>query len=227
MGRKIKDHTGERYGRLTVVCATEERKTSGNNAIWLCRCDCGKYVKVPSSELRDGARTKSCGCLRRSSESKNKTHGGTHERLYTVWMGMRRRCYDKSLKDYCRYGGRGISVCEEWKDYSSFRKWALENGYNEKAKYSECTLDRIDVNGNYSPDNCRFVSMIAQNNNKRNNKILEYRGEEKTISEWERETNSKSGFIRDRVNRGWSAEKALNTPPKYNSDNISFVGVGK
>lgn len=217
MGRKITDRTGQRYGRLTVLSLTDERKKSGNNAIWLCRCDCGNIVKVSSGELRSGARTKSCGCLKKSSEKKNKTHGDSGSKLYVVWQSMRRRCYDPNASDYENYGGRGIKVCEYFEDYSNFREWALENGYDPSAKKWTCTLDRIDTDGDYEPSNCRWVDAIAQQNNKRNNVRVTYNGTTKTVSEWERTIGAKKGFVRDRLERGWSVEEALTKQPMANS----------
>lgn len=210
-----KDYSGQRFGKLIVVEPTEKRSSNGS-VVWLCKCDCGNYTEVSAKEFRKGARTKSCGCLR-SEQCKNRTtHHGTKERLYGVWMGMRRRCYDKKAKDFHRYGGRNISVCEDWQNYETFRSWALSNGYNPYAKSGECTLDRVDPNGNYCPENCRFVPILAQERNRRNNVMLTYNGKTQTLSQWEEEIGCNKGFIRDRIKRGWSVEDAITAPPKYN-----------
>lgn len=171
MGQRI-DLTGQRFGRLVAI---ERIGTKWGCAVWRCRCDCGKEVSIPTNCLRNG-NTRSCGCIHSEQLSKrnksNKIHGGCtdykEERLYGVWHAMKQRCYDSKRKDYANYGGRGISVCNEWRnDYSTFRDWAYLHGYNPNAAYMNCTLDRINVNGNYCPENCRFVSMKIQAKNRR------------------------------------------------------------
>lgn len=129
-------------------------------------------------------------------------------RLYCIWKHMKERCHSKNCKDFANYGARGISVCDEWKnDFLSFKKWALENGYNEAL-----TLDRIDSNGNYEPTNCRFATRKEQNNNKRDNHYLTHNGETKTLSEWSKETGLNVTTILMRISKyKWSVEKALTT----------------
>lgn len=160
----MNDFTGMKVGRLQVI----ERNGSRNNmAVWKCRCDCGNIVDVMGRDLKRG-HTKSCGCLHKEGMIKRlKTHGGTHERLYAVWQTMKKRCQNKNNKGYKYYGARGVKICCEWNDYSNFKQWAYTNGYDDKAPYGECTIDRIDVNGDYEPKNCRWVSMAIQNSNKR------------------------------------------------------------
>ena len=157
----VKNIIGERFGRLVVIAESTERRN--NQLCWICRCDCGKITEpIMGGNLRSG-HTKSCGC-------KKTKHGKYNTRLYQVWHGMKKRCHCKTDQAYKNYGGRGITVCDEWKnDFSSFEKWAFANGYDETAKQGECTLDRIDVNGNYEPSNCRWVDMKTQQNNRRNN----------------------------------------------------------
>lgn len=165
LAQKAKDLTGEHFGRLTAIESISSIPERG--VAWRCLCDCGNETIVYAKELRSG-NTKSCGCLRNNNIAQvNKTHGKSHTRLYNVWAGMRQRCNDPEHKSYKNYGGRGISVCEEWNDYEIFEKWAYENGYNPAADYSDCTLDRIDVNGNYSPQNCRWTDAKTQASNKR------------------------------------------------------------
>ena len=125
--------------------------------------------------MLNSGKTKSCGCLRDDMIAEvNKKHGkagvGKKSRLYNVWVGMRQRCNDKNHTSYHNYGGRGISVCPEWDDFETFESWALVNGYDPDAEYGKCTLDRIDVNGNYEPGNCRWISMSEQNKNKQHSK---------------------------------------------------------
>lgn len=214
MTSQIRDLSGQRFGKLVVVEYTGKRTEPGHNAIWLCKCDCGKTIEVRGSNLTTTRRPqKSCGCyVKEKARLVNTTHGGTHERLYGVWMGMRRRCYDPKIKDYGRYGGRGIKVCEEWKDYSNFRKWAFDSNYDQYADFQKCTLDRIDPDGNYEPDNCRWVDITEQENNRRNSTKIEYQGKTQTVSMWERELGMKHGLLRDRLKRGWDVERAITQP---------------
>lgn len=177
--------TGQRFGRLTVVKRAENSKNGGTR--WLCQCDCGNMVCVHACSLKQGD-TKSCGCLKSDCGSemiqhlikKNLSfkHGDSKahnmSRLYYVWLAMKDRCRNPNNKNYKNYGGRGITVCDEWcGDYVAFRDWAMANGYEPDAPYGQCTIDRIDVNGNYEPSNCRWVSMAVQSKNKRNKKEKE------------------------------------------------------
>ena len=170
----IVDITGQRFGRLVALERLSEKKSS--SYLWRCKCDCGNEVNVTARDLRYG-NTKSCGCLRNELiASVNQTHSkagtGQKSRLYNVWIGMRQRCNDQNHKSYPNYGGRGIQVCEEWNDFVAFESWAMSHGYNPDAKHQECTIDRIDVNGNYEPSNCRWVSASVQAKNKRNSNVV-------------------------------------------------------
>ncbi len=165
---KLVDLTGQRFGRLTVLqrAGTDKR----GHTLWLCRCACGNETVVLAPSLRRGA-TQSCGCLfsemrRNKMAAQNTTHGGKGTRLYRIWHGMKQRCYNPKSDHYSLYGGRGISVCAEWlHDFATFQNWAISHGYSD-----DLTIDRIDNDKGYRPDNCRWATVKEQNNNKRNRK---------------------------------------------------------
>lgn len=210
--KKKYDHIGERFGRLLVVGEAEEKVVHGQQRSWICRCDCGKTTIVKGSNLRNGI-TNSCGCLALELASKRAKinaykHGDSHERLYKIWLGMKERCLNPNTAHYDCYGGRGITLCEEWLDYPKFKEWAINNGYNEGL-----TIDRIDVNGNYCPENCRWTTKKEQAQNRRTTLHITFNGEIKTIHEWSQIFGIREKLIWSRIyESNWSVEKALTTP---------------
>ena len=175
------DITGQRFGRLVVKEWLGTKFRGGQtHSLYRCECDCGNTKDILRMDLLSG-RIVSCGCYALEVRTK---HGGCKERLYPIWHAMIGRCRNSNNKYYYAYGGRGIRVCDEWNDYSKFREWAMNNGYNPEAEYLECTIDRIDVNGNYEPDNCRFVDFEVQANNTRRTIKIEMDGTIKSLKQW-------------------------------------------
>ncbi len=166
MGRKAKDITGKKFGRLTVIePAPRPDGIKSHNQFWLCRCQCQKEVVVCGRSLRSG-NTKSCGCLLKEQARESKTkHGMKGTRLYNIYKGMKQRCYNPNNKDYKDYGARGVKVCDEWigeNGFINFSKWAMTHGYSD-----DLTIDRINVDRGYFPDNCRWADYFTQANNRR------------------------------------------------------------
>ena len=204
MPKKI-DITGHTYGKLKVVC--QHGKTKHCKITWLCVCTCGQKKIASSNDLRMG-KVKTCGsslCVNINIESAHEakaTHKQSKTRLYRIWAGMKRRCEYR----HERYSLRGISYCDEWKDFEPFFKWAQLSGYTD-----QLTLDRIDNDGNYNPDNCRWATRKEQSRNTSKNRLIHFNGEISCLHEWAERFNINSRTLSDRLNRGWSIEKALLT----------------
>lgn len=209
---------GKKYGRLTVIEDLGIKEKNKTKERWIkCQCDCGKIINLPRAIVISG-NTSSCGCLKKDSLiERNKRNAklkgdskSKHERLYNIWNAMKNRCNSSSNIHYSLYGGRGISVCKEWEDWFVFKDWALTHGYT-----NELTIDRIDGNGNYCPDNCRWVSYKEQANNISRNKIIEYNGKRQTLSQWCDELDLNYNRVKARLNTcNYTIEEAF-TLDKY------------
>lgn len=205
--KPIKNHTNEVYGRLTVLKFIERKNSK---SYWKCRCSCGNEIVVPVTYLTTGD-TKSCGCLRKETTRQlSKSNSFVkNQRLYTIWIDMRRRCYNKKRISYKHYGEKGIKVCDEWLDknngFVNFYNWAMANGYKNKL-----TIDRIDNNKNYSPDNCRWVTTFEQNNNLSTNHKIIYKGKTyNTMSSFCREKKINYDKFRQKIRQGYTIQDAL------------------
>jgi hypothetical protein len=188
----IHDLTGSRYGRLCVI--SPKGIFSGRKK-WVCKCDCGGYANVLTSSLTSG-KTKSCGCIVRK-------HGAVGTRAYSIWREMHKRCGYPKAKDFIKYGARGISVCPEW---SSFQTFLCDMGAPPTDKHS---IDRRDGNLGYSKANCRWATAKEQMRNRRSNKLVEFGGETKCLSEWEELKGLRRGILGRRLRRGWPIEEAM------------------
>lgn len=192
---------GKKFGKLTVLEECKERNKH-RQKVYKCQCDCGNIAYVRGYKLRSGY-TKSCGCLRHEKYAIK--HGKRHTRLYTIWLNMKDRCCNKNTPSYKNYGARYINVCDDWQhDFMNFYNWAMDNGYQEGL-----TIDRIDNNKGYSPDNCHWTTPKQQCNNKRNNVYLTYNGKTQTMMQWSEELNIPYYTIKTRHHKGWSDNECL------------------
>ena len=207
-----KDLSNQKFNRWFV---TDKFETRGRNRVyWFCRCECGNEKWVLAYNLTHNI-SQSCGCLHKERASKNakkinnKTHGLSKTKLYKCYRSMRDRCYLTSNENYHNYGGRGIIVCDEWlQSFENFKNWAFKNGYKEGL-----SIERINVNGNYEPNNCKWIPMKEQHRNKRTNNLLTYNGQTKTIVEWSEIVGISAGTIHARIYRyGFTVEEALTIP---------------
>ena len=203
----MKDLTGKIFGRLTVLYRTNDHYyPSGRHDIqYRCHCECGNEMNALGVHLSSGHR-KSGGCFRKETTGNTKrTHGMTNTRLHNIWKNMKSRCTYERHEDFDLYGGRGITVCDEWlNSFDAFESWANNNGYS-----GGLSIDRCDVNGNYEPGNCRWITQKAQCNNTRRNINIEFNGKTHTMKGWAEILGIKYGTLQSRIARGWSYEKAL------------------
>jgi hypothetical protein len=204
--------TGQKFARLTVTGRAPNNKF--NQTAWFCVCDCGTRSVVNAHSLR-GGKTRSCGCLNSevvaaACRKRNTTHGESRSSENIAWLAMKERTCNPNFKQHHNYGGRGIRVCERW--LNSFDNFLADMGRKPSPKHS---LDRIDPNGNYSPENCRWATVAEQANNRTNNRFVEAFGERMTIIQWSRKTGVGRHNISNRLKAGWTPEQAVMTPAKH------------
>lgn len=202
---RVKNLTGQRFSRLLVVSFSHIKN---RNAVWNCLCDCGNECQVRGSRLRSGD-TKSCGCFQIEQSIKHAYIDGlSYHPLRKLYQNMISRCCNPNTKDYHNYGGRGITVCARWRE--SFANFLEDMGERPEGY----TLDRIDNEGSYSPDNCRWASLLQQSNNKRSNRYLFYNGKNLTMKQWSTLMGVNKVTVSRRIRAGWSIERALTQPVK-------------
>ena len=196
--RKRKNLIGQTFGRLTVIAEGETRELSNKRKqyYWLCQCNCGSKPKEINQNCLLNGETISCGCYH--SEHNHEygfKHGMSNTRIYTIWSGMIQRCCNPNAKNYPRYGGRGITICEEWKEFKNFYDWSKISGYTDNL-----TIESLDNNGNYCPENCTWITKQNQMRNTRRNHYIKYNDEELTLTEWARKFDMNVETLRYQVN---------------------------
>lgn len=206
--KEAQNLTGQKFGQLSVL-SFDHKDEKSRKKFWKCQCDCGNTVIVYQNHLKSG-HTKSCGCLH-SRQDINVKHGCCRrkipkERIYKIWIGIKSRCLNNNNQAFSKYGERGITVCDEWLDFTTFKQWALNNGYAD-----DLSIDRIDVNGDYCPENCRWVNETVQANNRRTSSYLTLDKETHTKAEWEKIMGLPKGIINQRINAGWTIQQAITT----------------
>lgn len=201
---------GKEYGDLTVLSyshsenkkyydKSRKKERVRKKHFLKVSCKCGKEKLQTPFRLKSG-RSKSCGC--------RGGHGKSYTRIYRIYRGIKNRCYNENATDFKDYGGRGIKMCDEWLgSFQAFNDWSIKNGYTNKL-----SIDRKDNEGGYTPDNCRWVNWLTQNNNRRSNVYITYGGRKLSASEWARKLNVSSDTLTDRKRRGWTDEEIITTP---------------
>lgn len=199
------DLTNRRFGRLTVTKRHPENNKN-NRIVWECICDCGNECLVSGANI--GRSTKSCGCFAQENRvTSNIKHGKRHSRIYYVWCSIIQRCTNMKAQGYKGYGAQGITICDEWKSFANFLRWAEANGYDDSL-----SIDRTDNKLGYSPENCKWKTMKQQQNNRTNNRLLTLNGNTFTVAQWAEQLNINPRTLETRLLRGWSIEKALTVP---------------
>ena len=210
--RTAKDISGHVFGRLTVISKAEN---SGRKVRWICKCVCGNETLVAGNHLRSGS-TISCGCFAaESTKTRSFVHGKTKSTEYRSWIGMKQRCTNSRNAEFHRYGGRGISVCDRW--LNSFENFIKDMGNKPEGK----SIDRIDNNLGYSPENCRWATAEVQSNNKSNNRLYTIGNDSYSVIQWERITGTYRSTIQSRLKRGWDIKEAVYGEPVTNIKQIS------
>ena len=211
MSKRFQNLQGQRFGKLVAIEFIEINKNK--KSVWRFKCDCGNEKNIIVSNVKNG-RTSSCGCEHKKQLSNRvKKHGYCGAKLYTIWIDMKDRCFNPNNTSYSNYGGRNIKVCNEWKhDFKTFKEWAFKNGYKEGL-----SIERINNNKDYSPNNCKFISFLDQNKNKRSNKYVTIDGETKTISEWSRVVGINRNTISRRISKGIQGKDLISKERIYTS----------
>ena len=199
---------GQTFGRLTVI--NNPNITKGGKRYWECECSCGRVILVPTGNLKSGNSSQCRACGNKNRKTKPRKHGETKTRLYRIWTSMKSRCSNPVTINFHRYGGRGIKVCDEWeKSYESFRDWALSSGYSDNL-----SLDRVDNDGDYEPDNCRWATRKEQGENMYTAQLITFNGETHCLAGWARKLGFSKSTLTARINRyGWPIERALTETP--------------
>lgn len=199
-----KVHIGDKFGQITVL-----EKVKGTT--WLCRCSCGETFTTSTSHLRS-KKNPTAKCAKCSNKERTTVDVAENGKAYSMWKDMIYRCEKPSCGNYRNYGARGIAVCEDWKDFSTFLKWLDDNGY-DKNLGRQCSIERIDVNGDYCPQNCKIAGAKEQANNKRNSNLVTIGEETKTVSQWCEETGINRSTAYHRIKQGWSDVDAVTLMP--------------
>lgn len=204
---RFQDLTGQHYNKLTVI--EYVGKNRRGQSMWLCRCDCGNFTTVSSANMKAGS-TKSCGCHRSQSSSERlrkriTTHNLSTTSLYSKYDNIKQRCYNVTNKDYKYYGARDIKMCDEWRNnFKVFYDWSMANGYAD-----DLTIDRIDNDSDYCPENCRWVTRAIQAKNRRTTKLLTYNGKTQTVTDWAHELGIPPTTLFGRINQNRPIEEIM------------------
>lgn len=215
---QLEDLTGRVFGRWTVIKRADPPTDKTGHPLWHCRCVCGNEANVYAQSLRSGS-SRSCGCQQKEElVQRVRTHGDSYSRLYSIWKAMLARCYNPNFIQFDDYGGRGVTVCDEWLDYPTFKEWAISTSYNDNL-----TIDRIDTNGNYEPSNCRWATRREQILNRRVTRWYTMDGKTMCLRDWAREYNMDYGTLRARLRSGMDFVSAIHKPAQKHHKAVEQV----